>query len=77
VEIRKGNEGEAISSQGGFTSLYKSGSMKSFLDMKSTDNLRRFNESRVAMAARQAGRFAGPSPRFIGGERALGLQKTG
>jgi hypothetical protein len=32
VEIQEGNEGETISSRGGFTSLYESGSMKSFLE---------------------------------------------
>jgi hypothetical protein len=32
VEIKEGNKGEAISSRGGFASLYKSGSMRSFLD---------------------------------------------
>src|SRR5271155_4638627 len=32
VEIQEGNEGEAILSRGGFASLYKSGSMRSFLD---------------------------------------------
>jgi len=32
VEIQGDNEGEAISSQGGFASSYKSGSMRSLLD---------------------------------------------
>jgi hypothetical protein len=31
-EIQEGNKGEAISSRGGFASLYKSGSMRSFPD---------------------------------------------
>jgi hypothetical protein len=32
MEIQEGNKGEAISSRGGVASLYKSGSMRSFLD---------------------------------------------
>ena len=32
MEIQEGNEGEAILPRGGFASLYKSGSMRSFLD---------------------------------------------
>jgi hypothetical protein len=32
VETQEGDKGEAILSRGGFASLYKSGSMRSFLD---------------------------------------------
>jgi hypothetical protein len=46
AEIQEGSEGEAISSRGGFASLHKSGSMRSFLDAGSNRERERAWEGR-------------------------------